>query len=515
MQWALAVDLGTHGPKVALVADDGTALGGVFAPTRLILSPDGGAEQVPDDWWQAIGTASRRVAEAHPAEAAAVSVVAVTSQWSGTVPVARGEALGNAIIWLDHRGAAEIRRVIRGPIRFEGYSVGKVLRWIRLTGGAPGKSGKDPIAHILWLKTRHPDLYRAAETFLEPKDYLNLRLTGRSVATFDSIALHWITDNRDPDAVRYDDGLLRMAGIERAKLPPLIPATEIVGPLRRDAAEHLGVRAGIPVTGGSPDLHSAGIGSGAVAPFVPHLYVGTSSWISCHVPFKKTDVVRNIASLPSPIPSRYFIANEQETAGACIDHLADVLHPARDRPEAYAELNEAAAESSPGAGGIVFTPWLNGERTPVEDSSLRGGFFNVSLDTGRSELVRSVFEGVALNGRWLLGAVEHFTGRTLDSITMAGGGAQSELWCRIHADVLGRTIRRARDPILVNVRGVGLLAHAALGHIGADDIESLIPIAETYEPDGAHREVYDRAFDVFRRIHRTNRRLFARINPPA
>jgi xylulokinase len=516
MEWVLAIDLGTHGPKVALVGTDGRTLGRAFEPTRLMLEPDGGAEQEPDDWWRAIGTAASRVTEAHPTEAAAVSAVTVTSQWSGTVPISpEGTAAANAIIWLDHRGASHIADTIGGPIRFEGYGIGKVIRWIRLTGGAPGKSGKDPIAHILWLKHERPDLYAAAATFLEPKDYVNLRLTGRAVATFDSIALHWLTDNRDPAAVAYDDRLLRIAGIDRDKLPPLIAATDTVGTLLPDAAAHLGLPSGIAVVGGSPDLHSAGIGSGAVPHFVPHLYVGTSAWISCHVPFKKTDVFRNIASLPSPIPGRYYVANEQETAGACIDLLADVLHPGVDRVAAYAELNEAAAAAPPGSGGVVFTPWLNGERTPVEDSTLRGGFFNQSLDTGRSDFIRSVFEGVALNARWLLGAVERFTKRRLDPITMAGGGAQSELWCRIHADVLGRTIRRAVDPILVNVRGVGLLAHAALGHIDVDDIPGLIPIADTYEPDPEPGRIYDRAYDTFRRIHRTNRRLYARLNRPA
>ncbi|MBI5158348.1 MAG: FGGY-family carbohydrate kinase [Acidimicrobiia bacterium] len=515
-QWALAIDLGTGGPKVGLVSNRGTVLGGAFEPVALHLSAGGGAEQDPEDWWRSVTTASARVTAAHPVEAARVSVVGVTGQWAGTVPIdASGDPLAPAIIWLDHRGAAQIRSLIGGSVRIEGYGVGKLLRWIRLTGGAPGKSGKDPIAHIAWLKATMPDLYAATTTFLEPKDYLNLRLTGRAMATFDSITLHWVTDNRDIDAVAYDDRLLRRAGIDRAKLPDLIRALDIVGPLTAAAAGALGVPAGVPVIGGSPDIHSAGIGAGAVPDFSAHLYVGTSGWLSCHVPFKKTDLRRNLASIPSAIPGRYLIADEQETAGACLDHLARLLHgdEAVASPKTYAAFDAAAARSPAGARGLVFTPWLNGERSPVEDSSLRGGLFNQSLHHGRDDLIRAVFEGVAHNARWLLGAVERFAGQRLDPITMVGGGANSDLWCRIHADVLGRTVRQAERPILVNVAGIGWLALAALGHLELRAVPAIVPIKATYEPDPAKAAVYDRAHDVFRRVHHSTRRLYARINP--
>lgn len=516
MDWALAVDLGTSGPKVGLVAADGRVLGGAHEPVALHLLPGGGAEQDPDDWWRATAAAAAPVTAAHPEEASRVVAVGVTGQWSGTVPVGADlRPQGRALIWLDHRGAAEVQRVMGGPVRVVGYGVGKAVRWVRLTGGAPGKGGKDPIAHILWLRAARPDLYEASALFLEPKDYLNLRLTGRPAATFDSIALHWLTDNRDPDAVRYDETLLRIAGIDRARLPELLPATGVVGPLLPAAARALGVPAGIPVIGGTPDVPSANIGAGAVADFAGHLYLGTSSWLSCHVPFKKTDLLRNMASLPAPLPGRYFLANEQETAGACVEQLARFLRPGAGRAEALAELNGAAARAPAGAGGLIFTPWLHGERTPVEDSSLRGGFVNLSLDATRDDLARAVFEGVALNGRWLLEAVEHFTGRRMDPITVVGGGAQSELWCRIHADAFGRTMRRAADPILVNVRGVGLLALAALGCLSFAEIPALIPIADTYEPDPAVAGVYDAAYQAFRRIHRAQRRLYARLNPVA
>ena len=509
----LAVDLGTSGPKVALVSDRGEVVATAKEPVELLLDHGGGAEQDPRAWWRAISAAARRsISAAGDVEIAAVSV---TGQWSGTVPVdVHGEPVGNAIIWMDARGAPYLDGLRgTGPVRIDGFGPLRVRRWIALTGGAPSGSGKDPIAHILYLRHERPEVYRAAATFLEPKDYLNLRLTGRTVASYDSIALHWVTDNRDPDAVAYDDTLLGYAGLDRDRLPDLVHATDVIGGVTPTAAEALGLAAGVPVVAGTPDVASAAIGAGTVADHAAHLYIGTSSWLTCHVPYKKTDLLRSIASLPAAVPGRWFVANEQETAGKAVDWLARILYPDRaGDEELYPQLDAAAATVPPGSGGVVFTPWLYGERTPVEDASLRGGFFNQSLGTGRDEMIRAVLEGVAYNTRWLLETVERFTKRRLDPIAMVGGGARSELWAQIHADVLDRTILRREEPLWVNVRGAGLLAHAALGHVGWDQIDGLVPTAGEHVPDRANRAVYDAGYDVFRRIHKANRGIYRRLN---
>jgi xylulokinase len=512
-RYVLAIDLGTKGPKVALVSSRGEVVSPQFEPVSLHLSPDGGAEQDPTDWWQAIGRAARRVLQEAPVAPTTVEAVSCTGQWSGTVPVGTdGRPVGNAIIWMDHRGARYIARVIGGPVRYQGYDPRKIVRWIRLTGGAPNKSGKDPVGHILFLRNERPDVYAKSAFFLEPKDYVNLRLTGKVAASFDSIALHWLTDNRDPSAVAYNDGLLDMVGIEPGKLPPLQPASKVLGGLEDTAAAMLGLPPGIPVLTGTPDLHSAAIGAGAVGDFETHLYVGTSSWLGCHVPYKKTDVVHNIASLPAAVPGRYLIVNGQETAGACLEWLGRMLCPDVAASAAYEDLAEMALRASPGSGGVIFTPWLFGERTPVEDSSLRAGFFNQSLETGREHMARAVFEGVAYNTRWLHGHVERFAKSRLEPITMVGGGAASDLWVQIFADVLGRTITQAADPIWVNVRGAGLLALASLGHVDWPEINDLVPIANVVRPDRAHHAVYDRGYETFRSIHRANQRIYAKLD---
>lgn len=525
-RYILAIDLGTSGPKVGLVSAAGEVIAHEFEATPVILLPGGGAEQDPNGWWTAIAQASQRLMARQLVPAAAIAAVCCTSQWSGTVAVDRaGQALHNAIIWMDARGAPYVDAVVGGPLRLQGYAPHKLLTWIRLTGGVPTRSGKDPIAHIWYLRHERPDIYHAADKFLEPKDYLNLRLTGRTAASTDSITMHWLTDNRNLARVDYHPRLLKLAQVERARFPDIKRAVDILGPLQPAAALDLGLPAGVPVVVGTPDLHSAALGSGAVRDFVAHLYLGTSSWLTCHVPFKKTDLIHNLASLPSAIPNRYFVVNEQECAGASIAYLIDNLLYPNDgldetaRPvDIHARLDRLAATVPAGSDKLIFTPWLYGERTPVDDHTVRGAFFNQSLHTTRAHLVRAVYEGVAYNSRWLLTYIERFVRRPLDGIHLIGGGAQSDFWCQVHADVLNRTIKQVGDPLQANLRGAGFLAWMALGVLSVDDIPSLVPIVRTFAPNAQHRAVYDELFQAFVALYKNNRRLYARLNrtaPPA
>jgi xylulokinase len=515
----LAIDLGTSGPKVAVVTLDGEVLAWETRPTQLALLDGGGAEQDPHDWWRAIVAAARAVLDRTHA-APRIAAIAVTSQWGGTVAVdADNQPLRPAIIWMDARGARYVPELCGGLVRLAGYGARKLARWIRLTGGAPSLAGKEPLAHLLWLRHHEPETLARAAWLLEPKDWINAKLTGEFRATYDSIALHWATDNRDIHRVRYDPLLLDWIGLPRAQLPDLCGATEIIGTLTAAAAADLGLEPTVQVVGGTPDLHSAGVGSGAVGDGHAHLYVGTSSWINCHVPFKKTDIVHNIASLPSPLPGRYFAAAAQETAGVCFEHLRDGLLFADDGlgtgpvPDDFWVRVEALARTSPaGSRGLIFTPWLYGERCPVADPSIRAGFHNLSLRTGRADLLRSVYEGVAFNTRWLMQHLERFVGARCEPIRFIGGGASSRLWCQIMADVLDREIDQVVEPRACNARGAALLASLGLGHLEVDDIPSRVAVAERFSPNPAHREVYERMFAAFLQLYRKNAAIHRRLN---
>ena len=518
-KYVLAIDLGTGGPKVALISVHGEIAGHEVERTALSLLPNGGAEQDPDDWWRAISTAATRLLARGLVPPGDIVAIACTAQWMGTVAVGGdGRPLMNAIIWMDTRGAKQAQRITRGLVNIAGYGPTKLYRWLRLTGGVPSRTGKDSIGHILYVQHELPEVYRQTSTFLEPIDYLNFRLTGRAVASYDTIAGHWLTDNRDLRRVRYVDGLVRLSGIDREKLPELVPTGTVIGTITPEIAREFGLNESVQVVTGTPDTASAAVGSGAVRNFEPHLYIGTSSWLTCHVPFKRTDVIHSITTLPSAIPGRSRVATEQDTAGACLIALRDQLFAggegsAASAPDdAFDEFNRAAQRVPPGSDKLIFTPWLNGERTPVEDHLVRGGFFNLSLSSTRGHLIRAVFEGVAYNTRWMLETVERFVKRRLEPINFIGGGAKSNLWAQVHADVLDRRVRQMNEPRLANVRGAACAASVALGHITFEQVPGLVEITAEYEPDPANRTIYDELYAEFLQIYRNNRRMYARLN---
>jgi xylulokinase len=518
--YVVAVDLGTGGPKVAVMDATGRIAAHAFEKVGIALGEDGSAEQRPDDWWTAITTAARRAISDSAVPPERVVGIGCTAQWSGTVPIGSdGLAIGPAITWMDCRGATAVRETVRGALNVQGYGASKLTKWVRRTGGIPSLSGKDPVGHIHFLRQHRPEVYGATAVFLEPVDYLNLRLTGLARASHDSITVHWVTDNRHIGHIEYVDSLIEMAGLERRMLPDLVPTGSVLGGLTASAADELGLLTGTPVVAGTADLHSAAVGSGAVGDFDGHLYIGTSSWISCHVPFKKTDALTNIASIPSGIPGRYLVADEHETGGACLTWLRDnllfpedTLSAATAPDDLFARLNEMAAGIPPGSHGVLFTPWLNGERSPVDDHTIRGGFHNLSLSSTRADMVRAVFEGVAFNSAWLLGAVEKFTKKRFDTLAFVGGGANSDLWSQIHADVLGRTIRQVADPVLANVRGAGMITLLALGHVQLSDLPAMVHLKATYEPDPAPAKLYAAMVEEFINLYKETKGIHKRLN---
>lgn len=503
----LAIDLGTGGPKVSLIDDRGAIVATANAPTPLIQTADGGFEQDPEVWWSAVTIASKQTMAA--AGGAKPRAVAVTAQWVTTVAIDEHcNPLMNAISWMDGRGA-DYAEAATGPgPRVAGYNARKIAKWIRQTGGAPSLQGHDPVGQILMIKDRHPDVYERTAWFVEPGDFLTARMTGKVVTAAETATACWGTDTRDINNIAYVDELLEMSGLPKDKLAPIVPTASVVGDLLPERAAELGIEP-VPVVASSPDITSAAVGSGQVADGAMHLYIGTSGWLSGHVPFKRTDVFHNIAALPSSIPGRYLVCTEQQTAGRSLDHLRDsLLAGSADYPELAAEAEAA----SPGAGGVIFTPWLNGERTPIDDLHARASYANISLGTTRGDLVRATLEGVALNSRWMLHHTEKLIKDRIDDIALIGGGATLDIWCQIVADVFDRQVRRIEQPRQANARGAALLAMLALGDVNVDQIPDRVPTERTFTPTPQHRALYDERFDEFRGFYKANRKMFKRLN---
>ena len=512
----LAVDLGTGGPKVGLVSIRGAVACREHVAVATRLLPGGGAVQDAQVWWDAVSAAASRALHSGAVDPGAVVAVSCTGQWASTVPVDEdGLPVGDCLLWLDSRGGPHSRRAVGGPVA--GYAPGAAARWIRRSGGAPSTSGADPIGHILFIEHEQPAVARRTRWYLEPVDYLAMRLTGVAAASHASMAGAWLTDNRDLGRLEYDPVLVGAAGVPGDKLPPLRRTGAVVGEVRAEVAGALGLGPGVVVVTGTPDLHSAAVGSGSVLEAETHLTLSTTSWVSCPVDVKKTDPIRQIATVPGlpagPGSPRYLVADNHETGGRALEWVRDLMFAAGPGPPAsFDALSTAAAGVPAGSNGVLFTPWLAGERSPVDDRCARGGFHNLSLGTSRLDLVRAVLEGVAYNSRWLAEAVDRFMGRLLEPIRMVGGGATSTLWCQIHADVLGRRVERVADPVDANLRGAALLAALSLGHLVPGELRALVSTDGTFDPDPSTRANYDRLYAEFPKLYAAQKPMFARLN---
>ena len=504
--WLLAVDLGTGGPKIGAVSVRGELLGQASSAVHTRYTPGGGAVQDPAEWWEQVKGGVTAVA-GQGVDPSGLIGIGLTGQWGSTVPVDEaGRAVSDCRLWADTRGGPFSAKAVGGPVSLFGYSPGNILQWVRITGGAPSPNGADPLGHELYMRNCEPELYAKTRTLLEPVDYLGLRFTGRAVATPASMILSWLTDNRPGAQPAYVPDLVRRSGRDAGKLPRLVATGSVVGNVLPDVADELGIPQ-VPVVAGVPDLHSSYVGSGAVAPFDAHLTISTTAWIACEVPFKKTDVLHQMASVPGLRAGGYLVANNHETAGLCLKWLRDAV-----APDGYEDLVGSAAGVPAGSDGVMFTPWLNGERTPVEDRTLRAAFLNVSLRTTRAHMVRAVLEGVAFNARWLLDAVERFVGRRLPTLRILGGGAQSDLWCQIHADILGRRIERVADPVYASVRGAALFAAMSLGRVDIDEVRGLVRVTDTFEPGDNAISVYAPMYAEFKRFYGALHGSYARLN---
>ncbi len=509
-RWYLAIDLGTGGTKVGAVADDGRVLAAAFSSVDTDLTDDGGVEQDTEQWWAGTVGSIRAVLAALD-EPGGCSGIGITGQWGSTVAVGSdGIALAPCVLWSDHRGAPWSKKITGGRVSVAGYAPAKIVPWLRLAGGAPNPNGADPTGHAKFLQHERPDAYRRATALIEPVDFMGLRLTGRIAATPASMIASWLTDNRPGATVAYDTRLVRLARRDPVKLPELIATGSVLGTLLPAVATEVGLPASTPVVCGVPDLHTAAMGSGAVADFAGHIAISTTAWVSAPVPFKKTDVAHQIGSIPGLRAGSYLIANNHETGGAALRWLRDAVLI----DGGYDALTAEAATAAPGSGGVIFCPWLNGERSPVSDENLRASFLNVSVATTRPDLIRAVLEGVAYNARWLLEATERFAGRQLDGLRLLGGGATSDLWCQIHADVIGRPIHQVADPDRVNLRGAAWFAALHLGHLTLDEIAARAPTTRVFEPATATAPMFARSYAEFVRLAKSQRQMYRRLNGP-
>jgi xylulokinase len=516
VKYILAHDLGTSSNKAIIASEDGEIVASAAVPYGVLAPHAGWAEQDPNAWWRAVCRASREAIASAGIAPSEVAALSFAGQMQGTLPVdAKGQPLMNCLIWLDARAERQSHAATRGWIRIHGYGALRLARWLRLTNGAPTLAGKDPLAKMLWIREQRPDVWSATHKLLDAKDFLLYRSTGRFVTSYDCGNTTWLMDTR-AGRMCWSPTLLGSLGIPEERLPELVPGTAIVGELQREAASAMGVRAGIPVVAGAGDVASMTVGTGCVRDHEVHLAIGTSAWIATHVPARLRDLSSYIASVCSAYPGKQLLVAHQETGGACVEWARAALGRAiapTGNGVSYKDLDAVVERYEPGAGDLLFLPWLNGEYAPVDDPWARAGFVNLSLRHDAGHMIRALYEGVALNARWALEKVEALIGERPEALHFAGGGAASEVWCQILADVTGIAIVQFDRPQLAAARGAALIAAHALGLIPAfEDIAGLVAGRARYEPRAEHRALYDERYGLFVDFYRRNRGFFRRAN---
>jgi xylulokinase len=492
VECVLAIDLGTGGPKVAIVAPDGTVRAWASRPVATVFVGDEGAEQDPNEMWSAIVSATRQVLAAVDASLpASFAAVAVTSQFMSVVPVAAdGQPTGPSILWMDGRGAAHNQTLLNDE---------SFMLFVERHGLIPLPDGKDNIAHIDALRVHHPEAYAAAAAFVEPMDYVVARLTGHVTATQSTMFGQLVCDNRAWGAVEYDAELVAAGKLDRARLPPLRPMNGFAGEVRSRQAEELGIAAGIPVAVPSIDSITSAVGSGAIDSTSASIVIGTTSVMVTHVPTFGGDLLSGVLTVPSPLADSYFVMAENGVGGRALEWATRMFGYGDDISAAV----DAAATVAAGADGVQFMPWLLGSIAPRPNGAVRAALTGLGLQHRGEHVIRAVLEGVALNLAWLRPEVERFVGANFPFVRFGGGGAQSLLWAQILADAIGLPVHRMAEPRTTNARGAAFLAFTDLGTITTSDIPGLLRVADVVEPQASVRALMDERLATMIRLHST------------
>lgn len=499
----LGVDLGTSGLKALLVREDGGVVADSTIPLSLQNPVPGWSEQHPEAWWKALAAALRALDAAAPGWLERVESVGISGQMHGAVFVdSEGRVLRPAILWNDGRSTAECEEITAtvGPERL-----------IELTGNRALAGFQAP--KVLWVRRHEPAVFRATTTLFLPKDYLNFRLTGsRSTEPSDaSGTLLFNVANR-----RWSMDVLEDLDVAASLLPSVMPSSSIIGRVTAGAAHETGLREGTPVVCGGADNACAALGMGIVDEGDVVISVGTSGTVLA--PSRRPRILPGapLHTFCHVVDGMWYSMGVVLSAGASFRWLRDILTPASGRDGdpptlSYETLTREADMIRPGSEGLIFLPYLAGERTPHPDTSARGAFVGLSVRHTRAHLSRAVLEGVSFALRdsfALLGEA----GVSLNRVIVTGGGGRSTTWRQLLADVLQVPVAGANSD-MGPAFGAAILAGWGIGFSpptgGAGNL-----CAETLseaQPDRSTAALYDSAYSLYRELYPALRPIFPKL----
>ena len=522
-------DFGTGSVKTCLF-DIGSEIRLIASSTGsygLYISDDGGAEQDTEEWWAALCSTTRDLFDRSNVRPEEIRGLAFCAQMQGTVLVDKdAKAVRRPMNYLDQKGIKEFKECMgSGMIKVSGCSLFKLVRNL-IVNYAGSTSAKDPVWKYKWVENNEPENYKKIYKWLDISDYLAARCTGRIIRTADSAFATFLYDTRKGKE-GWNKGLLKMYKVDPGHMPEIIDSTDLVGGLTQKAAKELGLVEGIPVYGGG-DTTFVNIGAGCTSPGDTHIYVGTSGWVSTFLDHQTVDVNSRITGVLSAKHGYFNYYAELETAGKCFDwvmnHLAlDEVGIYLDKKKVtddveskytslYDYLSDEISKVPPGANGVIFTPWMHGNRSPFEDSNAAGMFFNIKIENGKRDMLRAVLEGICYHLRWLLESQERKE-KTSETIRFVGGGALSAVTCQILADVIGRKIETVKNTQEVGAIGMALVVAAGINGVDVLELAKKIVKADhIYVPDPKIKDVYERNYKVFKKLYKTNASNFRELN---
>ncbi len=505
MAYYLGLDIGTSGTKALLVSEDGQPVASDTQEYPLLTPRPQWAEQNPQDWWDGCVAATRNVLQKAGIGGEAVAGIGLSGQMHGSVFLDRnGQVLRPALLWCDQRTQAECDWIAAQVGR---DNLVKYISNPVLTGFTAPK--------IVWLRNHEPDVYAQVAQVLLPKDYIRYKLTGAyatEVSDASGTALFDVVNRR------WSDEVLAAADIPRAWMPECAESQEITAHVSAEAAALTGLAAGTPVAGGGGDQAAGAVGSGIVEAGIVSSTVGTSGVVFAYSDAPVVDPGLRVHTFCHAVPGKWHTMGVVLSAGGSLRWLRDTFFQPEGAvgrtigEDPYSLMAKGAATAPPGSEGLIFLPYLTGERTPYPDADARGVFFGITLRHHRQHFARAVLEGVAfaLNDTFeIFGEL----GIPISQVRASGGGAKSPVWRQIHADVTGHehvTLSVDEGPAL----GAALLAAVGTGAYSsvADACRAAIQTVARVAPDPAARSVYAKLYPVYRALYPALKDQFAAVS---
>lgn len=483
-------DLGTSGVKLTLVDFEGDVLGESSADYPLETPHAGWAEQNPEIYWDAVCKVTRQMLTYTGIQPDAIKGIVFCTQWKGIIPLdERDNVLHNCIIWLDGRAGAQAKK-LNASLNGDYFC------------------DKDYWAKLMWFREERPELYAHTASILEVNSYLKFRATGVKAV---DITNHF-TRSSDPDLQRFYDRVLDAAEIDPRLFPPIVSPSDRVGALTEQASAALGLLQGTPVFGGCGDIPAITIGSGQLQMWTSHIYFGSSGWIGTVVPPQ----VKTVGELFSPFgQEKNLQLYAQQSVGMTLNWaLKQFYHNewAQLGNGVFDLMNHELEGIPAGSLNLMATPWLHGERPPLSEIA-KVAFINATGNHDRRHFMNAVLESICYAFRWKKERYEQDSGHNLLSLRAIGGGACSDHWMQLLADIL-------KIPIEVpsNVQHAGAIGTAYCGLIGlgiCKDLEAVntrMQIEKTFLPRQENFAVYDKLFPVFKEIFPALEHIFQMLS---